>query len=85
MQEALKFKNGNKRNIKDNVILAITNDVPRPPIGIKRPPPIYIFLRLEGWVVNNYMIDIETAIIIIPRVVSKAMKLYITWCVDGVI
>jgi len=63
----------------------MSDDVPPAPIGITRPPPFYLSLRLEGWVVNNYMIGTRAAITMIPKAVVDEMKLYITRCIDGVI
>lgn len=78
LEEALKFNNGRKITNEDNVIISIFDDVPRALIGIRRPPPFYISLRLEGWVVNNCMIDTRATIIVMPRAVAEAMKFYIT-------
>jgi len=61
------------------------DDVPPTPIGITRPPPFYLSLRLEGWVVNKCMIDIEVAITMISKAIVDEIKLYITRCIDGVI
>lgn len=77
LQEALKLKNGRKRTSVDNVILVIFDDIPRAPINIRRCPLFYISLRLEGWVVNNDMIDTRATITIISRAFVEAMKLYI--------
>ena len=74
----MEIKYGKKRASEDNIILAIIDDVPRPLIGIIRPPYFQISLSLEGWVINNHMIDIEVAIIVIPRAVIEEIKLYNT-------
>lgn len=71
LQEALKLKNGRKRGNEDNTIFSITNDISRAPIGIIRPPPFYISIRLEGWFVNNCMIDTRATITIIPRSIAN--------------
>lgn len=84
-QEALKLKNGRKRTNEENVILTIFDDIPRPYISIIRSPHFYISIRLEGWLVSNYMIDIRAAITIMPKAIIETMKLYITQCVDDVI
>jgi len=68
-----------------NAICTIYDYVPPSLIGTIRPPHFYISLILEGYVVNNYMIDTKVAITIIPKVVANEMKLYITRCIDGVI
>ena len=60
------------------IILANIDDVLRAPIGIRRPSPFYLSLRLEGWMVNNCMIDIKVGSTIIPKDVTKEIKLYIT-------
>ena len=85
LQEALKLKNSKKRVNEGNFVFLISDDVPLAPIGIRRSPPFYLFLRLEGWVVNNCMIDTEATIVIIPKAIANKMKLYITRCIDGVI
>jgi len=85
LQEDLKLRNNNKRVNEGNIIFAISDDVPPAPIGIRRPPPFYLSLRLEGWVVNNCMINTRATITIIPKAVANEMKLYITRCIDGVI
>jgi len=81
MQEGSKLRNYKKRVNEENVIFGISDDVPLAPIGIRRPPPFYLSLRLEAWVVNNCMIDTETAITVIPKAITNEMKLYITRCI----
>jgi len=85
LQEALKLRNSKKRLNEGNPIYATSDNFPLDPIGIIRPPPFYLSLILEGWVVNNCMIDIGAAIIIIPKAVVDEMKLYVTRCIDDVI
>ena len=85
MQEALKLRNNKKRINKRNIVFAISNEIPSDPIGIRIPPPFYLSLRLEGWVLNNCMIDTRVAITMIPKVVANEMKMYITRCIDDVI
>lgn len=46
LQEALTLGNSKKRINEWNVIFAISYDVPPAPIGKRRPPPIYLSLRL---------------------------------------
>ena len=84
LQEALKLRNNKKRVNEGNVIFAISDDVPPTPIVIRRLSPFYLSLRLEGWVVNNYMIDTRAVIIVIPKAITNEMKLYITKCIDSV-
>ena len=62
-----------------------SNDVCLAPIGVRIPTPFYLSLRLEGWIVNNCVIDTRAASTIIPKDVADEMKLYITQCIDGVI
>lgn len=86
LQEALQIKNNSKkRTCEDNIIISNIDDVPRAPIGIRRSPPFYMSLRLECWVVNNYMIDIREVSIAIPKAIIEEMKLYIIKYVDGII
>lgn len=66
-------------------MFAIYYDVPLAPIGIRQAPPFYPSLRLEGWVVNNCMIDIRAIITVIPKFVVNEMKLYITRYIYGFI
>ena len=68
-----------------NLRLTNVDDVHPSPIGIRIPPPIYLSLRLEGWIVQNCMIDIGIAITIIPKAIANEMKLHITWCIYGFI
>lgn len=81
----MKFKNSIKRTSEGNIILINTNDTPHAPIGIRRPPPFSLSLRLEDWVVINCMIDTRAISTIIPKVIVDKMKLYIIWYIDGVI
>jgi len=85
LQEISKLKNSKKEVNEGNIFCAISDDIPPAPIGIRRPPPLYLSLRIEGWVVNNCMIDTEAAITIIPKALTNEMNLYITRCIDGVI
>lgn len=55
-------------------MFALSYDVPLSPIGIIRPPPFYLYLRLKGCVVNNCMIDIGYIIIVIPKYVADEVK-----------
>lgn len=64
----MKIKNNSiKRNNEENIIIANIDDVSQDPIGIRRPVPFYISLRLEGWVVNNCMIDTRVARPLFPK------------------
>jgi len=77
LQEALKLKNNKKRKNKGNVVFFNFDDFPPSPIVIRIPPLFYLSIRLEGWIVNNCMIDTKAAITVIPKVVTNEMKLYI--------
>ena len=48
LQEALKLKNIKKRVNGGNVVFTIYDDVPPALVGIRRPSPFYLSLRLEG-------------------------------------
>lgn len=52
---------------------------------IKAASTIMKDIPLDGWVVNNCMIDIKATSSIIPKAIIDEMKLYITQCIDGVI
>lgn len=82
LKKDLKLKNTIKMTNEDNIVLENFDDIHLAPIGIRRSPPFYLFLRLEGWVVDNCMIDIGVASTVIPKAIVDEMKLYITLCID---
>jgi len=66
-------------------ILNLTEAAKYPGMGKNRPPPFYISLELEGFVVHNCLIDSGASITVMPKAVCDIMGLQHTRSSSGVL
>lgn len=66
-------------------VLSMSKAAKHPSMGRNRPPPFYISLEYEGFVVHNYLIDFEASITIMPKAVCDIMGLQYTRTSNGVL
>lgn len=66
-------------------VLNLKEAAKHPGMGKNRPPPFYISLEFEGFVIHNCLIDSGAAITVMPKVVCDIMGLQYTRTTDGVL